>query len=79
MSVINIDLFNVYRALIKVFGRNPKVFFQRDVILLVEMSPEESARLRAISSVPETQVACTPHATLNQCKGIIFSRNAMRY
>ena len=43
------------------------------------MSSEESARLRVISSVLGTQVACTPHATLNQCKRVIFSRDIKRY
>lgn len=41
--------------------------------------PEESACLSAISSFPGTQVACTPHATLNQYVGVIFSRDVMRY
>ena len=67
---MDLDIFDVHRALIKVCGREPKVSSQRDGSLLVEVSsPEESARIRAISSVPETQVACTPHDILNQCKG----------
>ena len=74
------DIFDVHRALIEVCGREPKVSSQINGSLLVEVSsPEESVRLRAISSVPGTQVACAPHATLTQCKGVIFSRDGMRY
>ena len=77
---MDLDIFGVHRALIKVCGRELKVSSQRDGSLLEEASfPEESARHRAISSVPGTQVACTPHAILNQCKRVIFSRNVMRY
>ena len=80
VSVMELDIFDVHRALIKVCGREPKVSSQRDGSLLVEMSsPKKSVRFRAISSVPRTQVACTPHATLNQYKGVIFSRDIMRY
>ena len=76
---MDLDIFDVHRAVIKVCGREPKVS-QMDGSLLVEVSsPEESARLKAISSVPGTQVACTHHATLNQCKGVIFSRDVIRY
>ena len=73
VSIMDLDIFDVHRTLIKACGREPKVSSQRDGSLLVEVSsPEESARLRAISSVPGTQVACTPHATLNQYKGSSF-------
>ena len=80
VSVMDLDIFDVHRALIKICGREPKVSSQRDGSLLVKVSsPEESARLRAISSVPGTQGACNQHNFLNQCKGIIFSRDVMRY
>ena len=55
VSVMDLDIFDVHRALIKVCGREPEVSFQRDDSVLVEVSsPEESARLRAISFVPGT-------------------------
>ena len=63
---MDLDIFDIYRALIKVCGREPKVSSLKHGSLLVKVSfPEESARLRAISSIPETQIVCTPHATLN--------------
>ena len=76
---MDLNIFDVHRTFIKFCEREPKVSSQRDGSLVEVSSPEESARLKTISSVPGTQVACTPHATLNQCKGVIFSRDVMRY
>ena len=61
------DIFDVHRSLAQACGREPKVTLQMDGSLLVEVaSPEESARLRALSVVPGGEVSCTPHATLKQ-------------
>jgi len=42
-------------------------------------SPEEAERLLALFVVPGAEVSCTPHATLNQCKGVVFCRDIIRY
>nr|BDT63039.1 MAG: hypothetical protein [Trachysalambria curvirostris nimavirus] len=79
-SIMDLDIFDVHRRLVKVIGREPNITPQRDGSLLVEVSsPEESDRLRAICSIPGAQVQCSPHKTLNQCKGIVYSRDLMRY
>ena len=42
-------------------------------------SPEEAARLCALSAMPGIEMSCTPHATLNQCRGVTFFRDILRY
>lgn len=79
-SVNDLDIFEVHRELVKTCGREPKMLPQGDGSLLVEVSsPEESERLRALTSVPGAAVSCAPHATMNQSRGVVFSRDLLRY
>ena len=32
-----------------------------------------------ILTIPGTKITCDPHATLKQCKGVVFSRDVIRY
>ncbi len=79
-TVFDLDIFEIQRSIISATGRRPKVSHQRDGSILVEASsPEESQRLRSLSSLPESEVVCTPHNTFNQTKGIIFSHELLKY
>lgn len=79
-SIMDLDIFDVHRSLVKACGREPKVTPQRDGSLLVEVaSQEEANRLSALTGVPGSEVSCTPHKTLNQSKGVIFHRDLLRY
>lgn len=79
-SIMDLDVFDVHRALVKACGRKPKVTPQRDGSLLVEVeSQEEASRLSALTGVPGAEVSCAPHATLNQSKGVVFCRDLLRY
>ena len=65
-SITDLDIFDVHRTLVKVCGREPKVIPQGDgSIVVVVSSPEESSRLRSLTSVPGAEVSCSPHATMN--------------
>ena len=79
-SIMDLDIFEVHRAIKEACGREPKVTPQRDGSLLVEVSSqEEASRLGALSGVPGAEVSCKPHATLNQSKGVVFCRDLLRY
>lgn len=79
-SINDLDIFEVHRSLVKACGREPKIMPQGDGSLLVEVSsPEESSKLRALTSVPGATVSCSPHATMNQSRGVVFSRDLLRY
>jgi len=79
-SIMDLHIFHVHRSIVQACGREPKVTTQRDGSLLVEVaSPEEAERLIALSAVPGAEVSCTPHATMNQCKGAVFCRDILRY
>lgn len=79
-SVMDLDVFEVHRAIVKACGRKPKVTPQRDGSLLVEVeSQEEASRLGALTGVPGAEVSCAPHTTLNQSKGVVFCRDLLRY
>ncbi|KAG7178213.1 hypothetical protein Hamer_G004022, partial [Homarus americanus] len=61
-------------------GKEPKIFTQQDGSPLVEVSsPKESALLCALSEVPGAPVFCTSHATFNQCRGMVFSKQLLWY
>ena len=80
VSITDLDIFDVHRTLINVCGREPRISPQRSSNFLVEVtSTEESALLRAISTIPGPKVTCPPHSTLNQCKGIVFFRDVIYY
>lgn len=49
---MDLDIFDVHRTLLQVCGRDPKVTQQRSGSLLVEVTSEEAAHLRALSAVP---------------------------
>ncbi|KAG7157179.1 hypothetical protein Hamer_G010020, partial [Homarus americanus] len=67
-------------SIVTICGREPKIPTQQDGSLLVEVSSlEENARFHTLSEVPCAPVSCTLHATFNQCRGVIFSKELLRY
>ncbi|KAG7160437.1 hypothetical protein Hamer_G001686 [Homarus americanus] len=43
------------------------------------LSVPESVRLRTLSEVSGAPISCTPHATFNQCRRVVFSKKLLRY
>ncbi len=79
-SINDLAIFEVHRYLAKACGCQPKIMPQGDGNLLVEVSsPAESSKLRALTSVPDASVSCSPHATMSQSRGVVFSREFLRY
>ena len=55
-------------------SKEPKIRFQGDGSLLIEVSsPEESERLMKMSKLVGLNVKCIPHPTFNQCRGVIYA------
>ena len=76
----DLDMFDVHDEILKCCGREPKMSYQGDGTLLIESSsPEESRKLQSLSSIKGIQAHCLPHRTLNQVKGVIHSRELLRY
>ena len=79
-SISDMDIFKVNREIVDCIGRKPKISPQGGNSLLIEAaSPEESEKLQKLSQVNDCKSTCTPHKTLNQCRGIIYSRDLVNY
>ena len=54
--------------------------FQSDGSLLIEVAtPEESLKLQALAMLNGTPAKCSPHRSLNQCKGVIRPTHLLKY
>ena len=74
------DIFNVHRDIVKCCGREPKISPLTNGQLLVEAnSEEESKKLQKISNLGGVLAECTPHASLNFTKGLIYAPQLMTY
>lgn len=72
-SIMDLDIFEVYHKVVEVCQRVPRITLQRDDSQIDEVSPsDEGDRQSAMCDILGVEVACFPHKTLNQCKGIIF-------
>ena len=74
------DLFNVYKEIVSKCERKPKLTPQHDGGLLVEVSSmKDSETILSLSLLNGVETKCSPHVTLNQCKGVIFSTDLLKY
>ena len=74
------DMFEIHRDIVKCCGREPKISPMNKQHLLVEVnSPEESRKMRSLSALGGISVECTPHANLNQSRGLIFAPQLLPY
>ena len=79
-NVQDLDLFNVYKEIVTKCEKKPKLAPQNDGGLLVEVSSlKDSENLLTISLINGVKATCSPHLTLNQCKGVIFSSDLLKY
>ena len=78
--VQDLDMFANEREIVDVCGREPNMTFQSDGSLLIEVAtPEESLKLQALAMLNGTPAKCSPHRSLNQCKGVICSTHLLKY
>ena len=78
--VQDLDMFAIERKIIVACGREPNMSFQSDGSLLIEVAtPEESLKLQALAMLNDTPAKCSPHKSLNQCKGVIRSTHLLKY
>ena len=74
------NIFQTYRDLVEACGSAPKVVPQADGSLLVEVGDAaQSERLQALSTVGSLSISCTPHATLNQSRGVVYAKELLRF
>ena len=74
------DMFKICREITTICGREPKISFQNDGSILIEVvSPEESEKLQSLEIITGIKTSCSPHKFMNRCKGVIRSRHLMKY
>ena len=74
------DMFTICKEITTICGREPKMSFQNDGNLLIEViSPEESEKLQSLELITGIKANCTPHKSMNRCRGVIKSRYLMKY
>ena len=76
----NVDIFAVYRDIVKCCGRKPKISPQNNrKILICTESKEESEKLMNLNVIGGSSVECKPHFSLNHSKGIIYAPQLLEY
>ena len=76
----DLDMFTIEKQIVDACGREPNITFQSDGSLLIEVtSPEESLKLQGLGIVDGILAKCTPHKSLNHCKGVIRSTHLLKY
>ena len=79
-KIDELDIFDVHKEIVKRCGREPKIAPQNDGSLLIEASsPEESRKLLTLKSVSGLKAKCFPHPLFNQVRGVIQSRDLLKY
>ena len=74
------DIFDAHRDIIACCGRKPNIYPQGNGRLMIEAaSPDESAKLQALSSLGGKEAIVSPDLSLNQSKGIIYAPQLMPY
>ena len=80
LNDIESDMFEIHRDIVKCCGREPRISSLNKQHLLVEAnSPEESRKLLSLSALGGVLIECTPHANLNQSRGLIFAPQLLQY
>ena len=74
------DIFKICREITTICGREPKMSFQNDGSVLIEVvSSEESEKLQSLEIIKGIKASCSPHKFMNRCKGVVRSRHLMKY
>ena len=76
----DIDIFEVHRDIVSCIGREPKISTMNSGSLLVEVaSHEESEKLQKMKRLNGTEAKCVPHPSMNQSRGVVYSRELINY
>ena len=78
-NICDSNIFEVHRNVVNCLGKEPKISQDGKSILIEVESQEESEKLQAMQDIKGMKVNCTPHKSLNQCKGVIYSRDLLNY
>ena len=64
----------------KYCGQEPKIAYETGGSMLIETSsPEGSKKLQLLKLVSGLKAKCSPHLYCNQVRGVIHSRELLRY
>ena len=75
----DVDIFELNREITECIKTQPKISPQGDGALVIEVSsPEESEKLQKLK-LNTINSKCIPHVTLNKCKGVVYSRELIKY
>ena len=76
----DLDIFEVHRDIVSCIGREPKISSINGGSLLIEVtSNEESEKLQRMKKLNGTEAKCIPHPSMNQSKGVVYSRELLNY
>ena len=76
----NSDFFEIHREIINTLGREPKIVFQGNGSVLVEVtSLEEKEKLLSLTALTGKPAKCAPHKSMNQSKGVIRAPLLMQF
>ena len=79
-NIEDTDIFEVHREVVRCIGRAPKMSsLGRGGLLIEVQTPTESDKLKRMKMVNGNSASCTPHHTFNHTKGVIFSRELMKF
>ena len=80
LSFQDTDVFDMHRDIVKSIGREPKISFQADGTLLIKaISQEESEKIKKLNKIQGYKVDCKRHQSMNSCRGVIFSKQLIKY
>ena len=75
----DVDIFEVNREITQCIRTQPKISPQGNGALVIEVSsPEESEKLQKLK-LTTINSKCIPHITLNKCKGVVYSKELVKY
>ena len=74
LRVQDTDIFDMHRDIVKSIGREPKIS-----LLIEAISPQESEKIRKLNKIQGYKVDCKRHQSMNSCRGVIFSKQLIKY
>ena len=79
-KLCDVNIFEINKMISSCIGREPKISREGESSLLIEVeTSEESEKLQTIQNVQGNETKCFPHKTLNQCRGVVFSKDLVNY
>ena len=70
----NVNVFQANREILEICGSQPKIRPQGNGSLLIETSsPEQSQKLKQMTTLDGIAIKCFSHPIFNQCRGVVYA------